>query len=605
MLDTTNGTLTNDLLGTPLYIAPEQAQGKGVSAASDLYSLGVVLYELCTGALPFRGETAIATVQQQITMPPPPPESINPAISPALSAVILRSLAKDPAERFPSALALTTALAEALGVPLPETNSQPVSSPDLGSVSEPSLALSAYDTRLAGSAETPKKPGAWIPTVSVVRPKQLETPVAQSPGAFDGSSLHATLLPEKILIPPLHSPRPARKRRGLFALLICLGVLLLGSGLATFVYVRSGGVPAASTSQIVGTGFFSSSGAGNGANNIGVNDTFQVRLTRVSAPAHGEQYYAWLLPDQNQSEANPRALGTLVVSNGVAMLAQPYMDPQHANLVAQFSRFLVTEEASNPAPQSPSLDTKQWRYYAAIPQNPPTTDCQGVINQLSVLCHLRHLLSGDPELAQVNLRGGLNYWFLNNVEEMQKWAREAVDHSNPVDVRHKLVNILYILDGRTCIAQDIQQHGAAGVDNSPDDGSLASIAAIPLVSCALTPNVPSYLEHIHNHLNAMIQSPGVLSGQVALASQVGTELNTINAWLMEVQSDARQLIGMNDDQLMQSQGQSLRNQLDTLATNVLSGGTDAESGQLEKGVASISDQIQQLAVMNITSYSAP
>lgn len=351
----------------------------------------------------------------------------------------------------------------------------------------------------------------------------------------------------------------------------------------------------------MGSAFFTSSGAGNGANNMGINDLFQVRLTNVPAPAAGTQYYAWLLPDQIQSESSPRALGALVLSGGVATLPRPYMDPGHENLVGQFSRFLVTEESVNPAPQSPSLNQALWRYSGAIPQASPIVNCQGSVNQLDVLCHLRHLLSGDPELAQVHLQGGLNYWFLNNAKEVQKWATEAVDHSNPVDIRHKVANILYLLDGRACVAQDLL-HGAPGYDNEPDDANITALAAVSLLDCAQTPDVPGYLSHIHNHLNAMIQSPGVQSNQVTLGNQIGSELNIINEWMMGVQKDARQLLAMDNTQLVQANGQSKRSEMETLATNVLSGGTSTTTGTLEKGVASISDQIQQLATMYVMTY---
>ncbi|HEY3993209.1 MAG TPA: hypothetical protein VGM01_10060, partial [Ktedonobacteraceae bacterium] len=312
----------------------------------------------------------------------------------------------------------------------------------------------------------------------------------------------------------------------------------------------------------------------------------------------------WLLPDQAQSEASPRALGTLTISAGVATLRAPYVDPQHANLIAQFSRFLVTEEPANPAPQSPSLNTALWRYYAAIPQSAADGNCLGAnLNQLSVLCHLRHLLSSDPELVQVNLQGGLNYWFLNNVKELQKWSQESVDHGIATDVRHKIVNVLYLLDGNACVTQDLL-HGAPGADNVPDDALITTLAAVPLMDCSQTPNSPGYLSHIHNHLNAMIQSPGIQSDQVAMATQIGTELNTLNAWLQELQSDARALLAMDDIQLVQANGQAKRSAMNALATSVLSGGTDPTTGMSDKGAANISDQIQQLATLDIMPFVA-
>ena len=109
LIDTASGTVSGVWLGTPLYISPEQAQGQPGNERSDIYSLGVILYEICSGRQPFRGESATAIRWQHIHSLPPPPSLLNTNISPALAQVILRAMAKDPADRFSSAFALTAA----------------------------------------------------------------------------------------------------------------------------------------------------------------------------------------------------------------------------------------------------------------------------------------------------------------------------------------------------------------------------------------------------------------------------------------------------------------------------------------------------------------
>lgn len=99
----TTMTQTGSVLGTAQYISPEQAQGRPIGPGSDLYSLGVVLYELTTGRLPFQGDTPVAVALKQVNEEPVPPRRINPAIPPALEAVILHAMRKDPAERYGSA----------------------------------------------------------------------------------------------------------------------------------------------------------------------------------------------------------------------------------------------------------------------------------------------------------------------------------------------------------------------------------------------------------------------------------------------------------------------------------------------------------------------
>lgn len=99
----TTMTQTNSVLGTAQYISPEQAQGKPLTPASDLYSLGVTLYEMATGRLPFDAETPVATALAQVNDEPIPPRQIRGSIPPALEAVILRAMRKNPAERYSSA----------------------------------------------------------------------------------------------------------------------------------------------------------------------------------------------------------------------------------------------------------------------------------------------------------------------------------------------------------------------------------------------------------------------------------------------------------------------------------------------------------------------
>ena len=96
-------TQTNSVLGTAHYVSPEQAQGKELGPTSDLYSLGVVMYEAATGKLPFDGDDAVSVALKQVNEEPVPPSEINPNVDDNLEAIIMKCMAKDPAMRFQTA----------------------------------------------------------------------------------------------------------------------------------------------------------------------------------------------------------------------------------------------------------------------------------------------------------------------------------------------------------------------------------------------------------------------------------------------------------------------------------------------------------------------
>ena len=100
-----SGSVTDQepLMGSVHYLSPEQVQGLPATELSDIYSLGVVMYEMFTGSLPFDGDTPVSIAMKHVTEIPPKPTVLNPLISPELEAVILKAMAKDPFERYQSA----------------------------------------------------------------------------------------------------------------------------------------------------------------------------------------------------------------------------------------------------------------------------------------------------------------------------------------------------------------------------------------------------------------------------------------------------------------------------------------------------------------------
>lgn len=156
-------TRTGAVIGTATYFSPEQAQGRVADARSDLYSLGVVMYELLVGRPPFSGESPVAVAYQHVQEPPTPPSTLNPNIPPGLEAVVLKAMEKDPADRFQSAAELIDDLNRLLAgqVPLAAPQNEaptrvvPTAAPS-GSTGE--QAYRATQAVPAGTAASPYAP---------------------------------------------------------------------------------------------------------------------------------------------------------------------------------------------------------------------------------------------------------------------------------------------------------------------------------------------------------------------------------------------------------------------------------------------------------------
>jgi serine/threonine-protein kinase len=113
-------TRTGMLVGTPEYMSPEQAEGTGVDHRTDLYALGIVLYQMLVGRVPFRGTTPHATLHAVIYEAPPPPRQLNPNVAPALEAVVLKAVSKQPERRFQSGAELVAELEAVVSGRAPE-----------------------------------------------------------------------------------------------------------------------------------------------------------------------------------------------------------------------------------------------------------------------------------------------------------------------------------------------------------------------------------------------------------------------------------------------------------------------------------------------------
>ncbi|MGH2781872.1 MAG: PASTA domain-containing protein, partial [Thermoleophilaceae bacterium] len=170
-------TETGSIMGTAQYLSPEQAQGHAVTASSDLYSIGVVLYEMLAGRLPFDGDSAVSIALKHLSEPPVPISQLRPDVHPALESVVMAALAKEPERRWQSAddfgQALTAAAAQLgeepsgdtaagfapIPVPAPDGNTAP---PMVAPVAEPAGLKHSARPSARGLASERKRRWPWF-----------------------------------------------------------------------------------------------------------------------------------------------------------------------------------------------------------------------------------------------------------------------------------------------------------------------------------------------------------------------------------------------------------------------------------------------------------
>ncbi|MFC8130800.1 protein kinase [Streptomyces sp. NPDC057302] len=157
----TSMTQTGMVVGTPQYLSPEQALGRGVDARSDLYSVGIMLFQLTTGRLPFEADSPLAIAYAHVQEEPVAPSSINRSLPPAVDAIVARALKKNPNERFPTAEAMRD---ECLRVAQSFQASAPSIVPGAQTASGAGVGAAVFppvDSSLPqqGSVQTPYQPG--------------------------------------------------------------------------------------------------------------------------------------------------------------------------------------------------------------------------------------------------------------------------------------------------------------------------------------------------------------------------------------------------------------------------------------------------------------
>ncbi|MGI8704132.1 MAG: Stk1 family PASTA domain-containing Ser/Thr kinase [Candidatus Limnocylindrales bacterium] len=217
-------TLPGTTLGSVHYFSPEQARGESVTASSDLYSLGLLLYEMLTGRRAFQGDTAAAVAMARLTAEPPSPSAVVPDVPAALDAIVRRALARDPAQRFPNAAALSGALQRFI--------EQPGAPPFVAIPAAASAVTAATVMQPTADSSPTVVSGPYAPAAVVGRP-----PIAQAP-AYGYAAERRYVVEEE---------QPDRSGTYAWAAAILGLLILLAAGaLVFFLLSRGGGVTDAS-----------------------------------------------------------------------------------------------------------------------------------------------------------------------------------------------------------------------------------------------------------------------------------------------------------------------------------------------------------------------
>lgn len=620
------GTQPGQVLGTPLYMSPEQALGEPANISNDIYSLGVILYEMCTGVLPFQGKGQYEILVKHINDRPQLPRAFNPKISDALQDVILCCLAKEPAQRYPSASALVIALARALSLPVPpelKTNAtieeqsgqqRMLMQPDTTKQTPPFTRgqtgrIPATPLSASGSfvSVVPVKP-ADAPLRKIPNP---ETPVPPVDSMASILSLPSSLAQPQVAIhPSIKNPVPPKQpRRRLWGktgiLLLILLLLAIISSLTWAILPKFSSGTATVTSTMVGqVSFFSTKDYYHNsvddkdehAINDGMEGTFH-----LTTPASGESYYAWLRTSFGDSNGmyltSSPSNNALTTTDGVTMLH--YVDANHRNLLNPgatngnaYHIFTIGEQKTT---ASPSFAAEKQRYQAVIPDQTSSTFTG------TYLLHIQHLLSSDPDMDKLGLRNGLDFWFLNNVNTVYALTDEIQSHTSPTSlpmVQEWIITTLYYVDGR-CAADDIKQVNPTL--NTAQQPYTVHDTKVSLLDCQQNPfNIQGYIKHMGSHLDYLAQI-SVTTAQKQQIARLITNLSNVNKWLTNVHNDAIKLIQSYMNNLGASAAFQLRYDMANYAELALSGQLDAQTQQVNQGAALICDSIQQLANMSVTA----
>ena len=527
-------------IASPAYMSPEQAKGQVATNRSDIYALGIILYEICTGVQPFRDESSVAVMMQQINTLPTPPILINANIPPALSEVILRAIAKDTATRFALASLLATAIADACsmqpnihgasnraafdeeeasyhtrtGASIPILGvSQPLpklSQPRLSSLSQPLPQVSGPLPALQNQSRYVTHMNNTSPSMAAASTnnRMLVTQPTRMPVPYQPEQFSPSLQPPA---PPLIPPMPIARPKGwlnfsdvpvyiVMAVLLLL-LLIIGSAIGINLLSNKGQATNGATAM-TGHVFFQDDA-------LGRDDVLRVEMQNVAPPPDGKSYFAWLHDITNHT----LPLGQFTLQNNSIIFLYPG-NAQHTNLLSTINGFTITTENTGSKPQAP---TGQVVYRAM--DNPTTFQ------------YIKNILYQTPDLpGQQGAVAGL----FDTIKSMNDKSNSIVDtlqgSHDYLFVTRQAIRIIEMIDGTN--------YARSSGDLPANDPDLIN-ANIGLIS---SPTQIGYIDALAAQLTKLKQAAGNDAGLLQRIQHVENAITDLRDWIQKIRTYDIQLL---------------------------------------------------------------
>jgi serine/threonine protein kinase len=312
-------TATGGLIGTPAYMAPEQATGQPVAAAADIYSLGIVVYEMITGQQPYKADSPLQVALQHVTEPPPRITAARTDLPPTLERVMLKVLAKDPRDRFATATEFATEFSRAVH----GTGSL------LGGASPPDEAGESHTIQM----DTGISPGTPSTQSTQAPQATTETPTTGQTTAIYPPNNNTVLLVGLGVI-------------GLLVVVIVALVLFALDQRGTPVIVLGSptetAAPTAAPTQVAAAPAVPTYGRLTFGASAVTGDTLNLRVERLRPVTQGQTYVAWLVNSETEETLPVGTLSLDALGNGLLI----YTDPENRVLPTFYDRLMISLEDS-------------------------------------------------------------------------------------------------------------------------------------------------------------------------------------------------------------------------------------------------------------------